>query len=34
MASPTDDMSVDGDNDINQLVEDIIEGELHLLDFM
>ncbi|KAI8308251.1 Centromere protein I [Colletotrichum sp. SAR11_59] len=26
MASPTDDMSVDGDNDINQLVEDIVEA--------
>ncbi|KAI8291069.1 hypothetical protein K4K60_003096 [Colletotrichum sp. SAR11_57] len=25
MASPRDDMSVDGDNDINQLVEDIVE---------
>ncbi|KAJ0318878.1 hypothetical protein Brms1b_004130 [Colletotrichum noveboracense] len=26
MASPRDDMSVDGDNDINQLVEDIVEA--------
>ncbi|KAI8297793.1 Centromere protein I [Colletotrichum sp. SAR11_240] len=26
MALPTDDMSVDGDNDINQLVEDIVEA--------